>query len=208
MANAPTGLRNKVKQLVTSDIDKAATLAAEINDPWFKSQALAFVADKIGDRKRKEKILEQSFSSALEADSPNRIVSVSSWPLRVLSKSKEVKLVNTEVNKLINILEKESHPVRKLDALLNLIHALHHGPIETLNTVVKKYIEIAEICKSWKKDTGLYEIALLIKKHDLKASHRLINLIWDDVKKKKALKDIENGELIKNIEKAIDLRYE
>lgn len=207
MANASTELRNKVKQLVNSDIDKATRLAAEINDPWFKSQALAFVADKIGDRKRKEKIIEQSFSSALEADNPNRVVSVSSWPLRVLSEFKEAELVNAEVNKLIIILEKESHPVRKLDALLNLIHALHHGPIEALNTAVKKYVEIAKICKSWKKDAGLYEIALLLKKHDPKISHRLIDLIWDDGKKKKALKDIEDSELIKNIEKAIDLRY-
>jgi hypothetical protein len=75
-------LRHQVLKLVTSDIKHAYKLGKSITHPWYKCQALAYIAEHSSNHLIKQ-ILEESFNSAMLCHDPNRRVTVACWPLKI-----------------------------------------------------------------------------------------------------------------------------
>ena len=201
-----TSERDAVKVLVRRDPEKALAMASQIVDPWFRCQALAFVARTIKDLKKRNKVLKEAFGSASDLTEPNRIVTVSAWPLRVLSDYREEAWVEREIERLLQVISQESHPTRRGDGLVGLIHALHRGPKPTLMKVVEQFKVTCQQGHGWKRDQNLYEVAILIKKHDPAKSKELLDLIEDAGKKRNVPNkfDKENDE---QYGARIDLRF-
>jgi hypothetical protein len=66
----------------------------------------------------------------METGEPNRIVTVSAWPLKVLCLNGESKELKMEIDRLLAIISKEPSPVRRLDALNYMLGAIVSGPKE------------------------------------------------------------------------------
>jgi hypothetical protein len=120
--------RDRVAQIAASRTEEALDLARTIDEPWFRCQALAFVAYHTADRAQKNRLLAESFAAALLAGDANRIVSVSSWPLKVLCKSGRTEKLTAETERLLEIISREPSPVQRSDALNTLLGALVSGP--------------------------------------------------------------------------------
>src|SRR5258708_37178064 len=102
--------------------------ARKIQNPRPRATALAYIAHHCTDVARKNRILKESFQAALETREPNRIVTVSSWPLKVLCNSGQDGKLKAEVNRLLAILAGEPSPVRRADALNMMLGAILRGP--------------------------------------------------------------------------------
>lgn len=198
--------RDQAMSVAKRDPSKALALATKINDPWYRCQALAAVAKYTEDKRGREAILKDAFEVATQCKEPNRIVTVSAWPLRVLCDQQNVVLVKREVERLLSVIAKESHPTRRGDGKLALIWALHRGPKDVLMTVVERFKETCQQGHGWKRDRNLYEVALLIKKHDRSKAKELLELIEDAGKKRNAPQKLE-AEDDEQFGKAIDLRF-
>src|SRR5258708_3461022 len=109
-------------------LQAALRKARKIEDPWPRSTALASLAYGCTDPSKKNQILNESFLAALEMQEPNRIVTVSAWPLKVLCNSGQDTRVKVEVNRLLAILAGEPSPVRRADALNKMLGAILRGP--------------------------------------------------------------------------------
>src|SRR5437763_967031 len=91
--------------------------ARDIRDPWCRCQALAEVAEHCSNTAAKNRVLSEAFEAALEMREPNRVVTVSSWPLKVVCKSGQEVRLKSEVSRLRGIIAAEPSPVRRADAL-------------------------------------------------------------------------------------------
>lgn len=120
--------RNRAAEIAATQPEKAADIARQIDEPWFRCQALAYAALYTADRAAKNRLLTESFAAALLTEAPNRIVSVSSWPLKVLCRSGQNDKLTAETERLLEIISREPSPVRRADALNVMLGALVSGP--------------------------------------------------------------------------------
>lgn len=123
-----TQQRNHVTEIAKDKPNEALKTARDIEDPWFRCQALTVVALHCADMAQKNRLLDEAFEAALLTEQPNRIVSVSAWPLKVLCLSGQDVKLNKEVERLLTIIAREPSPVKCSDALNEMLGALISAP--------------------------------------------------------------------------------
>ena len=174
---SPTRARDLTARLCESgDLARALETARDIRDPWFRCQALAFCA-KENDRPIRLNLLREAFDSAIEQKEPNRIVSVSAWPLGVLCEFGDNDELSLEVDRLILINESEQHPVRRADSLFYILRSIHKGPWHITKRVNDAFRTACESGHGWKRDRDLRDASAWIAAHDHNEAMRLIDLI-------------------------------
>ncbi|WP_235872850.1 hypothetical protein [Pseudoxanthomonas winnipegensis] len=119
--------RARVWAMAPDDPEGAAVLARRIKHPWYRCQALARVAEFSDGRNRAE-LLDAAIQTAQEQDEPNRIVTVSAWPLRVLVDRSPTQ-AESLVRRLIRVAQTEPHNLRRAHALQSLAFAVSRSPL-------------------------------------------------------------------------------
>jgi hypothetical protein len=115
--SGPTHQRDLATATAAQDPHRALELARRIEHPWYRCQALAGAGLQLRDGR----VLEEAFASAATLTEPNRIVTVSSWPLKALVQLGED--ASAHVERLLAIIATEPSPVRRGDALLHVFRA-------------------------------------------------------------------------------------
>jgi len=134
-------------------------MAEAIQDPWYRCQALSYVADHLKDQKQRSRILDQSFRAALETKEPNRVATVSSWPLGVVCRIGDETRLVLEINRLISIIEREPHPTRRGDGLFFLLKAVAAGPNPCVTALANAFLAACASGHGWKRDRNLRDAA-------------------------------------------------
>lgn len=125
--------RARAGKLAPLDIDRSLQTARGIKHPWYRCQALATAAEHMAGRDQERVVLE-SLAAGHEQDEVNRVVTVSSWPIRVLAKVRP-ELAAKHVEDLVALAETEPHNLRRSHALQSLAYAVSGHP-ELLGRVV------------------------------------------------------------------------
>lgn len=130
-----TSQRELAVRTARTDPHRARELARSIADPWYRCQSLAAV----GLHLREECVLEEAFAAALELTEPNRVVTVSAWPLKalVLIGSKKA---GEHVRHLLSIIAAEPSPVRRGDALRELFGAVSAAEPRIAQPVAEAFV--------------------------------------------------------------------
>lgn len=113
--------------LVESQPERALQLARAMDDPWYRCQALSHIARHTDSPSLRNAILDEAFAAATALHEPNRLVTVSAWPLKVLALTGEHSRADIEAKRLTAIIATEPSPVRRADALYVLLGAVIHA---------------------------------------------------------------------------------
>lgn len=127
--------------MAAKDTSEAIRAARNVADPWYRCQALANTAYRISDRKQRKRLVAEAFDAALECGEPNRIVTVSAWPLKVLCKAGEQETLSLDVSRLLAIANSEPSPVRRADALNHMLGAIVTGPRPLFWKVFDRFVQ-------------------------------------------------------------------
>jgi hypothetical protein len=141
--NVGTQQRNRVAAIANAKPHEALELARRIEDPWFRCQALSIAAIHAPDRRSQKSAIVDAFSAANELDEPNRVVTVSSWPVKALALTGDMSGVSSEVARLLQVVSTEPSPVRRADALRHLLGSVS---IASLNVATRVAREFATAC--------------------------------------------------------------
>lgn len=155
--------RNQADRPLASDLQAALASAREIADPWVRCQALTAVAERIENRADRNSVLLESLRAASELTEPNRILVVSAWPLRLLIKFQETRRVEIEIDRLLTVIAREPHPVRRCDALFWILKMLF--PYSTWIPFSRLFDQFLQDCRAghgWKRDRDLRDMAVLL----------------------------------------------
>lgn len=189
----PTEARNRVGHLATTDWPEALRLARSIRDPWFRCQALSTVAERCPQPEACRSLLSEAFHAAAAAGEPNRIVSVSGWPLEVLAQI-DADAARTELERLARSIQPEPHPVRRLDALFLVAWLLRDAPAGVFLAAADHFLAFARMGHGWKRDRDLKDMAVLLaRKGERARSEALLSLIEKPRIRRQALREIEGG---------------
>jgi hypothetical protein len=83
--NVGTQQRDRVAVIAKTTPLEALELARSIEDPWFRCLALSIAAVHAPDRRSQQLAIDDAFAVANELGEPNRVVTVSSWPVKALA---------------------------------------------------------------------------------------------------------------------------
>lgn len=143
MTSKPTQDRHRAKRLALSDPDEALRLARDIEDHWFRCQALALVAFRCESDAMRAAAITESFQAGWELGAVNRVVVASSWPLKVLCKKGGAERLEDEVRRLLAIIDTDRSPVRRAESLDFVLGALITAPRELF---WQAYVRLEEAC--------------------------------------------------------------
>lgn len=145
MTTKPTQDRHRAKRLALSDPDEALRLARDIEDHWFRCQALALVAYRCQSDVMRATAITEAFQAGWELGAVNRVVVASSWPLKVLCKKGGAERLEDEVLRLLAIIDTDRSPVRRAESLNFVAGALITAPRELF---WQAYERLEEACRA------------------------------------------------------------
>jgi hypothetical protein len=137
--NVSTQRRDRVAAIARTKPDEALALARSIDDPWFRCQALSIAAVHTRDRRSQKRAIDDAFSAATELHEPNRVVTVSSWPVKALALAGRESRIASEVARLVQLLTAEPSPVRRADALRYLLGSVSTAPPAVARHVAREF---------------------------------------------------------------------
>jgi hypothetical protein len=180
--------RDAVHRSAPSDPDGALVLARAIHHPWYRCQALTYVAESLTSRSRRLVTLESALLVAQEQEEINRIVTVSAWPLRVMA-GIDAASVGAHLRRLVELAEKESHSLRRADALSTLAHSVQEYP-ELLAHVAPSLVEALLDGRGWRIDRLIRSAVPLVGQSMPEAMEKLVAHHSDGAKKRALLKSL------------------
>jgi len=164
--------RSATNRLLPERPQEALTIARKIRHPWYRCQALSSVASAVNSRADALLILNEALAAAREQSEPNRIVTVSSWPLRRLLELNP-QAAEREVESLIGLALTEQHGLRRLhalDSLLTLVAANSNLRAQ----VAHPYLHTAQSCQGWRANRTIAFTAEHLAAYDLPLANQLL----------------------------------
>ncbi len=114
-----TDERAKVSHFAQIDNGRALQTARKISEPWYRCQSLAEVALYAPDDAVARSANEAIAAAKADSDAYRRVAACA-WPLRSLAERGRTEDAKRLLNKLVNDIEQEPHPVSRLYALILL----------------------------------------------------------------------------------------
>lgn len=142
--------RARVKKLVLTEPRKALKIARAIRHPWYRCQSLSMVAEHWGNAAQRKDVLVEALRSAEEQTQINRIVTVASWPLKVMT-SIDIDAVPQHLRRLVELANQEPHSLRRADSLFALANAAS-GNSGLLVLVIPSLVDALLLSYGWKTD--------------------------------------------------------
>ncbi len=142
--------RARVDRLVHTEPREALKLARAIRHPWYRCQSLSTVAAHWGTAAQRVEVLGEALQSAEEQTEINRIVTVASWPLRVMA-SIDADATARYVRRFVKLANQEPHTLRRADALFALADSIS-GKSELSGLVVPSLVDALLHSHGWRTD--------------------------------------------------------
>lgn len=159
--NSPEGKgvagRAEVDQLAVQSPKEALVIARKIQHPWYRCQAITSIVEANPKRFDAVEILEVALSAAYSQAEPNRVASVSFWPLQPLVQTNP-SLAEKHTKKLLQIIGEEPHSLRRLDGIRGILRGVWDNQ-SLRELVLKPFIETANVCPGWRADRIVSYIA-------------------------------------------------
>jgi len=142
--------RAMVQELAPLNFNEALFSARAIEHPWYRCQALASIVEAKISHRDALSILDESLAAAYSQREPNRIASVSRWPLRILTGLNE-NIARDHALRLVSIIKAESHGLRRLDGLAAIFVAV--VSVRDIRELMLTEIHItADRCHGWRTE--------------------------------------------------------
>jgi hypothetical protein len=165
--------RNEVYSLLASDPTAALHQARAIRDPWYRCQALTFVAKAEKTESTALRLVREALDAAREQSEPNRIVSAAAWPLRELVRL-DAPAARQLLGELLHTISREPHGLRRLDGTARIVWAVAEA--EDLRRIVRSaFTRAVSQSTGWRTERIVASTAVYVAKWDPAFARELID---------------------------------
>jgi hypothetical protein len=190
-----TSQRDRVAQLAKTDFNEALLQSRKISEPWYRAQALAWVARYAP----KDKILstaQEAIKEAFTSQDAYQRVGASTWAIRALCERGHFQEASQLTTRLLNEAEKIAHPVCRLDALFLLWQGAELLPNEQNESILQRLIDACFAAQSWKGKWVLRNVVAILNDQDSERAYCIVSSLPEGRGKHYALRVLEkNGRL-------------
>lgn len=188
-----TEQRERAIQAARTDLPTGLQLARRVSEPWFRAQALAWVA-----RLAAEADVERIAAEALEAASAGKDayqhVGSAAWAIRALAERGRSRKAAAAVCKLVSLSDGITHPVSRLNALFLLCEAAWPLGGSVRRQVVQKLVAACQSAASWRAGSTLRDVALMLARDDPREARRITEQMPDGPYKQQTQRQLDEGQ--------------
>lgn len=182
----PTEARDRAQQLAKSDTASALALAQEINDPWFRSQALAWIG-RFAEGDPYKDILAAARCASWGATDPYEAVGSAAWWLRALIERGAARDALAEVSRLIDTSQRIPNPVSRLDALYLVFQAVFDVD-EARRPLLDALLAACASADSWRAARCRSDVAVMLHRQHPGDAARVIAAMPEGRRKRQAIR--------------------
>ena len=175
--NSPSGkgvvARAEVAKLAKDNPNQALAIAREIEHPWYRCQAITSVAEAHQSDGVAIGLLQEAMKAAYSQSEPNRVASVSLWPLRLLvSLDSGAAIAHTRT--LLQVIAQEAHGLRKLDGLKAILVAVASSP-ELRSLTLAPFLKAAKASQGWRTERIIDVVVQVLAPLDRRSAIELLD---------------------------------
>jgi hypothetical protein len=185
-----------VARLAPTDPEGAVGLARSINEPWFRSQALAWAA-RFSTEERLEPLLQEALHACHSAIDRYRAVAIAAWPLRALIERGRVAAATRMLNDILVLAPEVEPPASRAEALFLVWQAIFPLGVDARKKVLDVLLTNCRPEESWRIGRIFHNIAWMLSASDPKAVERILAAIPDGRWKRQAERRVAGGDPLK-----------
>ena len=191
MTTTPTGQRQLAINLLASDPKKALSIARAIEDPWFKCQALAYVA-RYWPNDDYEQLLREASKASDSQDNWYKRVTVSAWPIRAY-----LELGNLDpAKRLLTRSTEEASKIENMggrsEALLMLFQAAQPFDQDLWEPVFHALVKATEPALAWRQTRNIRNAIAMVAADNPTLVQEAIKRLTNDKTVAAINRDIDN----------------
>lgn len=174
--SSPNDQRNRACRLARTDTVQSLELARAIDQPWYRCQALSYVARFAPDQ-RVVPIAEESVRAGKACTEGYHCVASVAWPVRALIERDHLDPAMKFVREAVEASRSIGHPVCRLDALELLWMAVFPAGVASRERTQSALVDACTSAKSWKAGRCLTHMVELLATDDPAAAARIARLL-------------------------------
>ncbi|MFT7618448.1 MAG: hypothetical protein ACI97A_002091 [Planctomycetota bacterium] len=183
--NLPTVQRDEVIRLYERDPETAQQLLEEMDNPWFKCQALSHILI-YGPIESATDVFNRCIAIAMGSTDDYLAVGVTAWPLRAIIHLQKPALAAATLSLVIERSHKITHPVCRLDALYRIWGDVFSLPRQHSNRVLEEFRISCRQANSWRAGYKMMHAVNLAAQHDKTLASELVNEMKENWFKRRA----------------------
>lgn len=192
MSLTPTGQRQLAIDLAATDPMKAVSVARAIDDPWFKCQALAYVA-RYWPGNDYEQFLREASKASDSQDNWYKRVTVSAWPIRAYLERGNP----APAKRLLERYTEEARNIENMggrsEALLMLFQATEPFGRSLWEPVFHALVKATEPALAWRQMRNIRNAIAMIAADNLGLVQDAVKRLKDDKTAAAIRRDLESG---------------
>lgn len=192
MSHSPTAQRQLSISLAASEPKRAIAVARAIEDPWFRCQALAYVA-RYWPGEDFEPILREASKAAASQDNWYKRVTVSAWPIRAYlergSQSPAKRLLEQYAMEASNI----ENMGGRSEALLMLFQAAKPFDRKLWEPVFRALVQASEPALAWRQLRNIRNAAAMVAEDNPTLVQEAISRLSDERTVAALKRDADHG---------------
>jgi hypothetical protein len=175
----PTEARDWAIRTLATDPDAALIRARGIADPWYASQALAWLA-RFAPEDDFDALVDEAFRAARRGDSPFGAVAASAWPLRACVERTRVERVETILPELLRLAPEIEPPASRSEALFLVFQAVYPAGQALWLPVFQELSRASDPASHWRQGRNLCHAMLMIARDDAEFARTFSRGVRDD----------------------------
>ena len=157
----PTHARELAHRLSSSEPEQALMVAREINDPWFRCQALSQVA-RYWPQADYDRLLKEAVDAADSQDDAYKRVAVSAWPIRAYLERGEVSQARELLERYTPAAARIENMGSRSEALFMVFQAAKPFAPDLWQPVLRALVAATEPALAWRQRRNVRDAIAMV----------------------------------------------
>lgn len=190
--NATQQRESAIREAQT-DSRQALSLAAEVTDPWFRCQALAWAA-RFGPQDQVIRVAHQATQAAATCSDLYERAACLAWPLRALVERGMTEDAREILSTALAASDRIPHPVRRASALLLIAQAAWPLGRPSQESVVKALLDAYRETHGWRAGMIMHDLVLMVSGEDRKWAEEIGAAMQEGRYRRRCLRALSDGQ--------------
>jgi hypothetical protein len=184
--------REQAIRVARTDFGEALGLAHAVADPWYRCQALAWVA-RFAPEDHVASVARQATDSAAQNNDFYLSSACLAWPIRALVERGRTVEARDLLTDALAATRRIEHPVRRLSALRLIVEAAWPLGRRTRESLAETLAEACRQTHSWRVGAILHDLALMLAHEDQRSAERYAAFLREGPDRRRCLRALEQG---------------
>ena len=190
---SPTKERDRAIEIARADVQRGLAAARAVSDPWFRVQAIAWVAWLSPPPRDREAVLE-AFNALDRAQEPWQLCGAAAWPIRAAIEKGYPDLAREGLRRLLEASRSIRPPASRSEALFLLLQAAFPRGPDFWRPVFDQLVAMCADDEHWRVRRNLRDALLIVSTSSTDLARTVASSLPEGTTKRQVQRALESRE--------------